>query len=566
MARKNAPQDTMKVAEMLPNRKGVQVGRPQKVVTGAQRSKMAFPYTNGTVGGSGGNFYSPELSTDFLELPQTLDEQRNCYRFFYDNDTFVAQAVDLLGKLPLSKVRLTMPQARNRDLAERSLRFFEKWARRVHLLQRLGEITHEYNLIGEAAIFCEDSSPDMPRDIWEEPVRAVLPDGSLQETWMSRNKGDARERAVEWLKKNYKGWTNIRVLPPEQVKVETFSFTDEKLVQFIPDSKSKAIVQKAQEGDPNALRIANSMPPEIIESITTGQPITLNTDPDAGSFVFFLANKKSQYDEHGKSILQRCLRTLVFRDKVRQSLTSIASRHMTPYRLVYAEDMDEEQTEALREQVDLALQDPDYSIITNFQVNWEEMGADQRLPDWSWVFEMTDRWLYAGLGVTESLLSGESSYSGDRIHLEVLNTQFMFFREVLQEMVEDYFFAPMARRMGFVEEDEDGDILPVIPRLSFTRLALRDNQETFESLMNLYQKGSLDIDVILELLNIDPVTTKEKLQRDLFTLNDASFNEVLRAAYSAVGQSLAENSDLPEKIAQNIRLHYEKKAEEGGRF
>lgn len=353
---------------------------------------------------------------------------------------------------------------------------------------------------------------------------------------------------------------------PEQVKVETFPFTDEKLVQFVPDSKSKAIIQKANEGDVNALRVANSMPGDIYEAIVSGQPISLNTDPDAGSFVFFMARKKSQYEEHGKSLLQRCLRTLIFRDKVRQSLTSIASRHMTPYRLVYAEDMDEEQIEELREQVDLALQDPDYSIVTNFQVNWEEMGADQRLPDWSWVFEMTDRQLYAGLGVTESLLSGESSYSGDRLNLEVINTRYMLYRELIQEMVEDFFFTPMARKMGFMEEDEDGVLLPVIPRLSFTRLALRDNQETFDALLNLYQKGSLDIDVILELLNIDPATTKKKLERDLFTLNDASFNEVLRAAYTQAGQGLAENSDLLEKLAANLGLNYSKPKEGGNRF
>ena len=1085
--KQNDPADVKKVAEMMaPIRPGVEVGRPRRIVLGAMRSKMAFPSTGSTTTGSGGNFYSPEMSTDFLELPQTLDEQRNYFRFYYDNDPFVAQAIDLLTELPLSKVRLGLPHAQNQELADRSLRFFEKWVRKTKLLQRLVEVTHEYNLIGEAAVFCEDSSPEMPRDIWEEPVRVLHDDGTLEEAWQARPQGDADERAVAWLKKNYKGWTAIRVLPPEQMKVETFPFTDEKLVQFVPDSKSKAIAQKANEGDANAARIANSYPTDIYNAIISGQPITLNTDPDAGSFVFFLARKKSQYEEHGKSILQRCflpgtpiwvnrggiiqqvpvedvkdgelllthkgrfrpcktgsrlvdeevisldiegiqdplkltaehkvlrvnedgseewveagllrvgdyvcgafvesensvrsinlaewwalhdsidlcihkkaretkcrcmavndvcvegstlsveftypndnrnrdrarfklnqllgwaynltepviktqaevavesglstrdvrvyaprlrnegflradarslgrgrgqsvtwhpserdmlpletvqisspiceipinedfcyllgawlgdgcvwtdgesslgtpaigwslhedalrqrilvllekcfpgaviqqgclvskrghqgdlyikdallsrwfygefgygydgkhlpewvfglpcshiqallrgildtdgwvskkgtslsismcnrvlvdqihllatsvgwqtqvrrtvrqptdwvatwensegrqtktykygerecwvlgcyreqdilnwtngcqkkplprksrrghlntgvkicgkrfirrvssvssfqyagvvyayavkddeshvtggivthncLRTLTFRDKVRQSLTSIASRHMTPYRLVYAEDMDEDQVEELREQVDLALQDPDYSIVTNFQVNWEEMGADQRLPDWSWVFDLTDRQLYAGLGMTESLLSGEASYSGDRIHLEVINTRFMLYREVIQEMVEDYFFAPMARRMGFVEEDEDGDLIPIIPKLSFTRLALRDNQETFDALLNLYQKGSLDIDVILELLNIDPAATKKKLERDLFGLNDASFNEVLRAAYTQAGQGLADNSDLLEKIAANLGLHYEKpKAEGGGRY
>jgi hypothetical protein len=239
---------------------------------------------------------------------------------------------------------------------------------------------------------------------------------------------------------------------------------------------------------------------------------------------------------------------------------------MTPYRLIYAEDMNDDQTEALREQVDLALQDPDYSIITNFQVNWEEMGADQRLPDWSWVYELTDKQLYAGLGVTESLLSGEASYSGDRIHLEVINTRFMLVREMLQDLVEDYFFKPMCRRMGFIEEDEDGNEDVITPTLSFTRLALRDSADTFDALFNLYQKGSLDVDVILDLLNIDPVTTLEKIKRDVFTPNDPIFNEMLRSVYSKAGDELVAGSEVVQRIAESVGLRYTKPKEEEGRF
>ena len=346
--------------------------------------------------------------------------------------------------------------------------------------------------------------------------------------------------------------------------MESFPFTDEKLVELIPDAKTKAVINRAKSGDPHAQRVVNSMPQDVVEAIAQGQNIPLSTDPSGGSFYHYLARKKSQYEPRGKSILGRCLRTLIFRDKVRQSMTSIASRHMTPYRLIYAEDMNAEQTEDLREQVDLALQDPDFSIITNFQVTWEEMGADQRLPDWSWVYDFTDRQMYAGLGVTESLLSGESSYSGDRINLEVINTRFMLMREVLSDLVEDQFFRPMCARMGFVEEDEDGVLQVIVPRLSFTRLAFRDNTETYDALFNLYQKGSLDVDTIYEHLNLDPVTVREKLLADQGTVLDATFNEILRGLYSRVGDALAENSDFSEKIAEYLELKYEKPKEEGG--
>ena len=556
--------DAIEVKRVAPKEKGAKVGKPGKVIASAMRSKVAFPSTGGTMGGTGGNFYSPELSTDFLELPQSLDEKRNYFRFFYQTDPFVGQAVDLHTELPLSKIRLSTPKARDPELAKRSLDFCSKWARDIGLLHRLIEIVHDYNLLGEVFVFAEDNSPDMPDEITQEVIRELDDKGQPVERTVRRE--DADVRAEKWLKRNYRGWTAIRVLPPEQVHMESFPFTDEKLVELIPDSKTKDVVNRADMGDESAMRIVKSMPEGVVNAIREGSNIPLNTDPDAGSFVYYMARKKSQYEPRGHSMLQRCLRILVYRDKLRQAQTSIASRHMTPIRVISAADMSATDTDALRDQVDLALQDPDYSIITNFEINWNEMGSQGRLLELSSEYDMTDRQMYAGLGVTESLLSGESSYSGDRINLEVINTRYMLLREVLQDMIEDKMLRPMCRRMGFIETDEDGTETVICPALSFTRLALRDNADTFDALFNLYQKGSLDVDVILELLNIDPHTTREKLKRDVLTFNDSKFNDVLGGLYGEVGRALAENSDAAERIAAVLGLKYAKPQTEEGRF
>jgi len=545
-------------------------GRPARFATTlAMKSKFGSSCGVGMGGaniseGTGGNFYSPELSTDFLELPQSLHEAWNYYRFFYRTEPFVGQAIDLHTELPLSKIRLSKPPAKSRELAEKATRFCTKWNRRVGLLRRLMAIVHDYNLIGEVFIWCEDANPEMPDSVRKEVTRVLTEDGEAVEKWTEHE--DADERAVKWLQKNYKGWTGVRVLPPEQVRMESFNFTDERIFELIPDSNTRAIIDKSQQGDKEAKRIVDSMPPEVVKAVRDGRNIPLNTDPDAGSFVYYMANRKSDYEPRGHSMLERCIRVLVFRDKLRQANTSIASRHMTPIRIVWGEDMDSTDVENLREQVDVALMDPDYSIIANFEIRWEEMGSDQRLLDLSSEYDLTDRQLYAGLSVTEGLLSGESAYSGDRINLEVINVRYMLLRELVQEFAEEQLFKPMCARMGFIEEDEDGDEVVIYPRMSFTRLALRDNNDTFDALYNLYQKGSLDIDVILELLNIDPVSTREKLERDMFTVNDSQFNEALRGIYSDAGRQLVENSDVVEKIAKYLKLKYEKPDEGGGRF
>lgn len=1084
--RPKPPEDAVEVAK-IPPKKHVQNGRPRRIATEKLRSKVAFPSTGNTVGGMGGNFYSPQLSTDFLELPQSIDEKRNFFRHFYTYDPFVGQAVDLHTELPLSKIRLGMPKAKNRDIAVKSLEFCEKWAKKIGLLHRLIEIVHDYHLLGEVWVFAEDTSPDMPDSVTHQTVQELDANGDPTEKKVPYEDADAR--AEKWLKKNYKGWTALRVMPPEQIHMESFPFTDEMIVQLIPDSKTKDVVNRSIAGDENAERIVRSMPQDVVRAIIDGGNIPLNTDPDAGSFVYCMARKKSQYEPHGHSILERCLlpgtmvtverdgviqevsvenvntatdkllthkgrfqpavkgsrsvdervsdiylegdilplrltsdhkvlcvrdgkevwleagrlqpedimleshvisetplsdhinlsdwwrgrtltthprrspprtlsvtdiftndglsitfsypddhksvgksevkklaliswltslteptvasyqdvadrmgltrasvtlyvnqlrdthglrtegvtingaprgksqstrwyplattrtpsqyktvtytspvttipmdeefcyllgtwlgdgdvwkttdglnvaslgwtfgkddpqlharvlelatrylgapttdppygkgakgtnlsvrvqdrllarwfldtmggdcttkriprwvfdlpeghilsllrgvldtdgyvrhdrstvisltldnptlvyqlhllcnrvgiptrtrwthkkahswtrrwwsqiknewvektytypdksfpilectrydgvwkwagegslkgskiqwrevkgwrsifrgpyltrkiervdsvpykgdvysfdveqdhslvtnkvsvknclHTLVYRDKLRQSQTSIASRHMTPIRIVMAEGASADQLDEVREQVDYALQDPDYSIIVNFELRWEEMGSQQRLLELSTEYEITDRQLYAGLGVTESLLSGESSYSGDRINLEVINTRYMLLREELQDMVQNKLLEPMCRRMGFIEVDEDGNEEVITPTLSFTRLALRDNSDTFDALFNLYQKGSLDVDVILELLNIDPHTTTEKLRRDVLTLQDSSFNEVLRGLYSEVGRALAENTDVVSKIAEYLGLKYKAKEEPPeGRF
>jgi hypothetical protein len=182
------------------------------------------------------------------------------------------------------------------------------------------------------------------------------------------------------------------------------------------------------------------------------------------------------------------------------------------------------------------------------------MGSKDRLLDLSGEYELVNKELYSGLGVTESLLSGETLYSGDRLKLEVINTRYMFLREILQEYVEEYLFKPVARRKGFVEKNEWGEEVVLYPRLSFTRLPLRDSQDTFDALLNLYQKGSIPVETILELFNLDSEDIKSKLDQDRYTGNDATFNEVLRGIYGGVADKLIESTDVVDRIQKGLGL------------
>jgi len=556
----------------------------EKAARSAYRTKTADyggSVGNNTVLSGQSNFFSPQLSTDFNELPQSLREKREIYRHFYNADEIVAQAIDLHTELPLSKVRLASPKPRTNpkrfkdpdDYGKYILSFFERMCKRIKLFQRLITSVHHYWLDGTCALFAEDSEVQVPPEVGYEKQmvrKSVLnEDGDAQEVdeagWVERKNREDEEFA--YYQKHYQGWERLVIFPIDQVKITTFNYTEKVRIELIPSERDRALIEQAKQGDPDAEDMVMEIPDEVRSHIESNKYIPLGTDPDEGSFCYLLAGRKGAGDEVGQSILDRCLRTLYYRDKLRQAQTQIASRAMTPKRIVWAEDISEADVENLREQVDLALVDPDYSIIVNYEVHWEEMGSKDRLLDLSGEYEQTERRLRTGLGVTESLLSGESLYSGDRLKLEVINQRYLFLREILQEYVEEYLFKPVARRKGFVELDEWGEEVVLYPRLSFTRLPLRDSQDTYDALFNLYQKGSISIDLILEMFNIDPHDTRMKLEQDLFTVNDATFNEVIRGIYSAVGQMLAEKTDIAAKIAEYLKLKMvEPPAEEGGRF
>lgn len=540
-------------------------------------SGMGGGFGGNTIQSNQGNFFSPQLSTDFLELPQSARERREIYRHFYNTDELVGQAIDLHTELPLSKVRLAAPKPRScpkgfksaDDYGKYILSRFERMCKRVKLFQRLITMVHHYWLDGMAVIFAEDSSVEVPQEVGHRMERvktAVLnEDGTPEERestkWVAED--DAEQKEFDYYRKNYQGWDKIIVLPIDQVKITPFRYADKSIVEMIPNDTDRQLIERARMGDPIAEKLIEEIPEEVRLHIEQGQLIPLGTDPDEGSFAFILTGSKSADSILGQSILNRCLRTLYYREKLRQAQTSIASRAMTPKRIVWAEGLSDVDVDQLREQVDLSLVDPDYSIVANYEVHWEEMGSKDRLLDLQGEYEQTERRLLAGLGVTESLMSGESLYSGDRLKLEVINQRYLHLREILQEYVEDQLFRPVAIRMGFVEKDEWDQDTVLYPKLSFTRLPLRDSQDTFDALWNLYSKGSISIDIILELLNIDPSDTRAKIERDMFTVNDALFNEILRSLYNEVGRMMAEKSDIVERIAKYVGLQLKPEPEGG---
>jgi hypothetical protein len=353
---------------------------------------------------------------------------------------------------------------------------------------------------------------------------------------------------------DYEGFDRIQVLAPEQIEMAADGLMgDQPTVYYKPPEKQK----QAYLEDPDVAS-------EVKDTLQSEGKVALNQDPFTGSYVIHFARKKSGYELHGRSILQRCIRTVIYREKLRQVQSTIASRNMTPKTLVIAPDIPPSEVMALRAHIDEAKSDPDYSVVLNYEARWDEIGSEGRLLSLDAEWQHTNSDLSIGLGLSPELLIGEGMYSGNRIQLEIMNVSYTQFRDVLTGIIEDQIFRPVAMKKGFYEMDKYGRPRWIYPKVSFSRMALRDSGDLYDMLFNLYSKGSLPVEIILEFLNIDPEDCKQKLENSLFTVNDSKFNELLSNIYGSIGQVIMEKSDLIKRVIKGLTLdEVDNEAEEG---
>jgi hypothetical protein len=194
------------------------------------------------------------------------------------------------------------------------------------------------------------------------------------------------------------------------------------------------------------------------------------------------------------------------------------------------------------------------SVVLNYEARWDEIGSDGRLLSLDGEWQHTNSDLSIGLGFSPEILIGEGLYSGNKVQLQLIETSYLQFRDVLADIIENGIFRPVAMKRGFYELDKWDKPRWIYPKVSFSRLALRDSGDVYDMLYNLYSKGSIPVSIILEFLEIDPEDAKRKLEEDLYGVNDAKFNELLSNIYNSVGQVVMERSDVVKRVIKGLQL------------
>ena len=166
--------------------------------------------------------------------------------------------------------------------------------------------------------------------------------------------------------------------------------------------------------------------------------------------------------------------------------------------------------------------------------------------------------------MTRELLTGEGAFSGTKITVEILNTMFLLSREVLRNYIEKQLFIPICEAHNWFEEDKNGAKKYWYPQIGFNRLTIRDNAEVFDSLFQLYSKGSLPVEVIYELFNLNSDEMHSKLLAGLFTVKDSTFNRASEEVNVEVGRALVQQTDVVQRVSKYLGLEFKGPPDGGG--
>lgn len=501
----------------------------------------------------------------------TKYERNILYRYFHRTNPVIARILDLHTDLPLSKARLQAPQNVPEIVRDYVMQFFERVFAKLNVNEIMREMVLTQYVHGEAHVQVDD--------FYNAEADRILQDiEHLEEKVYTHNEGDLKylqavERAYasdplkvslkdrfKYMEMKFSNFFDGKYQGPAKLSVLKFWNMREHLEN--EDIAFEAIRYNVSDSY-RRLRDMGYGPAELVDlGYSEGFVELQKLDPDAESYTidndvysglpFIFAFRRPDSTSLILRILNQATEWDAAQRAVRAKIESLGKLG----RIISAEGASAEQVAELKVEVDLMLEDPNHAIVTNFEVTWAEVNSFIKEELNEMIARMADLKvdIAMGAGIPDSLLSGDSAYSGDNVKLDLLNTYYLSFNQRLQNVIEEKLLKPIALRKGFVTIDEWGNPTLIYPKLTFSRIGLRDSG-TMETLFQLYQKSSLPVSIILDALNLDAEDVKRGVEKDAFTVNDPNMNGLIQEVLNQSAADIYQESTVKERIMDSLKLH-----------
>jgi len=447
---------------------------PSTTVHGLDFGMSRFAQTTGGTIYGQPQFFSPVHTPINWQIPSKRLEEAQWARFFYRNEPKVAASIDFYSFFPMNDFE---NECKDRNIKN----YYDKLKKRIELNKWTRLISHEVHLLGDCFPFLEISCDHC------------------------RGSGRVGDELCD-----HEGGTIRRlvILNPDFVEVYTFPLNPDPIIALKPDEELVNIVQKKVPG-------YEKLTPEIRNLIAAGQPIRLDNRN-----VSHLKYGECGYDKYGTGMVRRLFPILSYKTKLMVAQWIVAERLIVPIKIVKV-GSDERPAgpsdiAAVQQALAQSANDPNLTIVThhNFELDW--IGASGKVLTLSNEFELINQEILDGLMINNALLNGEGpSFGNASVGIETMIERLETFRREMAEWIEEKIYLPEAIRQGFVEiNEETGEEEYIYPKVKWNSMHLRDQQQYRQFVLQLYEKGLLSAQTVLEAFDFNPDLEIERKRYD----------------------------------------------------
>ena len=397
----------------------------------------------------------------------------NC-RFFYENEPKVASAIDFYSDFPMSDWE---HECKNRDVKT----YFDKFKNRLKLPKWCRLISHEVHLLGDCFPFLEIDCPHCNGS------------GKLGDEICDHEGGTIRR---------------VVVMNPDFIEVYTSPINPDAIIAMRPDEELINMVQRKTPG-------YERLSPEVIKLISSGQPIRLDNRN-----VFHLKYGECGYTKYGVGMVRRLFPILSYKTKLMVAQWIVAERLIVPIKIVKVGSDERPAGPAdiadVQSQLAMTAQDPNLTIITHHAFELDFVGAAGRVLTLSNEFEFINQEVLDGMMINNALLNGEGpNFSSAAVGIEAMIQRLETFRQEISQWIEQSIYLPEAKRQGFIDKNaETGEEEYLIPKIKWGSMHLRDQQQYRTFMIQLYDKGVISAQTLLESFDLDPDQEIERKRYD----------------------------------------------------
>lgn len=495
-------------------------------------------------------YRSSFLTLSDMQIPDDYREIFRWCRYFFKFDSLVGSAVRSLATFPVTDYVLNDSKYAEEDDTlgpneySESYHFYKTMLDDLNLYKHAIEIGYDYNLYGNVIIFAEPGTKVIKR--------------------RDRDTGNIVESKQVV-------WKSIRRLDPVQVRIDRCPKTQEKIFYYEVPADIRAIIKSKKPKEKY-----DKIPKVYKDAVEKNGIIRLNS-----KYVYHFSMPSESGDNGlwATPPILHAMKLILYMNILRQAQEAVAHEHIVPRRVYYFNETSSvdpnfdfvQMADDFAFELKKQLNDPNYQIVSPFPIQEIQHGGQGRnlllVPE----IEQLQNTILAAMNVPREFIFGGVSYSGSTTSMRILENNFITYRMLMEEYINNFLIKRLAELRGEWEVSDDDDKLITV---TFSDLKMQDDIQQKELMVRLNQAGKIPDEVLYEkVFGLDSTVVEEQLlnekKRDLenqFELQKIQFEMSQKLKEDTGGQVSMNpegmNEEQPESDIQGDQLQEEQPQEQ----